>query len=898
MEILAVLLGIAVLVGSLVGFISLFTNGDKEARLKHLENESTRIKARLALLEQNLSDNANVSAAVSTTMQLEVEDVGVTVAEEAIEEVVSSAADTIDDASIDVSSSNQESTVYVNAIQNDVENIPKANVLEKAFSLAKDWLFGGNTLVRSGIVILFIGISFLIKYVAEHSTVPIELRLTGIALFGIALLATGWRLRSQRAEYAWALQGGGVGMLYLTIFAAMKLYHLIPANIAFVLLILVAFLSAAIAVLQSALPLAILGFAGGFLAPIFTATGQGSHVSLFSYYLVLNLAIAFIAYYKSWRSLNVLGFAFTFVIGTLWGAKSYSPEYFSSTEPFLIIHFLLFTLIALLFARRQATKASDYVDATLVFGTPLVAFSLQYALLRDSHFGLAYSALALAIFYMLLAWWVLTRKRDSMQFLGECFLALGAGFATLTLPLALDGRWTSAAWAVEGVALLWVGLKQNRTFPALSGLALQLLGAAAFAYGWGLTGYTEVMQQNMFLGVAFIALAGWACGALINHYRPSQFVWLTNILAIWGWLWWISAGLTAIDDLLSSKLFAHMALAFIAISSVLLPMLAKRLQWFTLAKLSVLLLPAMTLATLYEVFEAHPFANYGALTWFIAFAAYITLLMRQHIIVGWQYRAPLLWIAAIIGGMEWQYQLQQFIPNNSVWYDIGWAVIPMLLIAGVSYWQFSAKNSVFDKHQARTWAWLASLPLMLFVIAWFMLMSLNSDGNAAPLPYLPLLNPLDIALLGALLLSLIWQRYISLYIYPLNKVKPILAGVMAFALLNGILLRSLHHWAGTPFNWSSIFDYPLVQMAFTFMWAITAFILMLLAHKKARRILWIVGAALMGLVVAKIFLLDLAQHGTVERIASFIGAGLMLLVMGYFAPLPPASVYAESKETV
>jgi uncharacterized membrane protein len=66
--------------------------------------------------------------------------------------------------------------------------------------------------------------------------------------------------------------------------------------------------------------------------------------------------------------------------------------------------------------------------------------------------------------------------------------------------------------------------------------------------------------------------------------------------------------------------------------------------------------------------------------------------------------------------------------------------------------------------------------------------------------------------------------------------------------------------------------------------------LMLLAHKKARRILWIVGAALMGVVVAKIFLLDLAQHGTVERIGSFIGAGLMLLVMGYFAPLPPSNV--------
>ena len=60
---------------------------------------------------------------------------------------------------------------------------------------------------------------------------------------------------------------------------------------------------------------------------------------------------------------------------------------------------------------------------------------------------------------------------------------------------------------------------------------------------------------------------------------------------------------------------------------------------------------------------------------------------------------------------------------------------------------------------------------------------------------------------------------------------------------------------------------------------------MLLAHKRGQRSIWIVGAALMGLVVAKLFLLDLSQTGSVERIASFIGAGLMLLVMGYFATI-------------
>ncbi len=897
MEILlGVAFGAAVLIGSLVGFFSLFTKGDKEARLQNLEKKLKDINNRLEGLESNSANSkeefptAAMQTANHVAMSVPIKEAGSI--KEPLEEIMADTAEAINQRA-------DTPTATSKPKHSPIASEP--NMLEKTFSFAKDWLFSGNTLVRSGIILLFIGVSFLIKYVAENSSIPIEFRLTGIALFGAALLVFGWRQRNSRKEYSWALQGGGIGVLYLTIFAAMKLYHLIPAGAAFALLILVAFLSAGIAVLQSALPLAILGFTGGFLAPIFTSTGSGSHVGLFSYYLVLNLAIAFIAYHKSWRSLNVLGFAFTFIIGTIWGAKNYTPEHFATTEPFLIIHFILFTLIAVLYAWRQSAKATDYVDATLVFGTPLVGFSLQYALLRDSHFGLAYSALVLAIFYLALAWWVLTRKRNTMQFLGECFLALGIGFATLTLPLALDGRWTSAAWAVEGVGLLWVGLRQNRTFPMLSGLALQLLGAGAFAFGWGLTGHSEAAHQNMFLGVAFIALAGWACGALLNKYRPKQFVWLTNALAIWGWLWWIGAGLTAIDSLLPSKFFAHASLAFVAISSVLLPHLANRVQWPQLAKLSVLLLPVMAFAVFDEVFVAHPFIRYGLLSWAIAFAAYIILLLREEIVSGALFRAPLLWIAAIILGMEWQYQLTHLVGSAGVWHDIGWVVVPMLLIAGVSYWQFSGNKTLEtenDFSQARVWGWVACAPLMIFVITWFMFMSLNSDGNAMPLPYLPLLNPLDIALIGALLLYLIWQRYISQHDVQLqlSKLTPIVAGIMGFTLLNGVLLRTLHHWVDTPFSWSSIFDYSVVQMSFTFLWAITAFILMLLAHRKSKRVLWIAGAALMGLVVAKIFLLDLAQHGTIERIASFIGAGIMLLVMGYFAPLPPAENKTDDLE--
>src|SRR5690606_11784875 len=54
--------------------------------------------------------------------------------------------------------------------------------------LLSQWLFGGNAMVRIGIVVLFFGVAFLAKYAAEHTTVPIELRLVGVALGAIVML--------------------------------------------------------------------------------------------------------------------------------------------------------------------------------------------------------------------------------------------------------------------------------------------------------------------------------------------------------------------------------------------------------------------------------------------------------------------------------------------------------------------------------------------------------------------------------------------------------------------------------------------------------------------------------------------------------------------------------------
>jgi uncharacterized membrane protein len=62
---------------------------------------------------------------------------------------------------------------------------------------------------------------------------------------------------------------------------------------------------------------------------------------------------------------------------------------------------------------------------------------------------------------------------------------------------------------------------------------------------------------------------------------------------------------------------------------------------------------------------------------------------------------------------------------------------------------------------------------------------------------------------------------------------------------------------------------------------------MVVGAHLVRRAVWLVGAALMVVVVAKLFLVDLGNTGTLARVVSFLGVGLLLLVVGYFAPVPP-----------
>ncbi|MDH5735977.1 MAG: DUF2339 domain-containing protein, partial [Gammaproteobacteria bacterium] len=313
------------------------------------------------------------------------------------------------------------------------------SIIEKLLMFAWSWITDGNVFVRAGIIVLFMGMTFLIRYAIGENLIPIELRLVAVSAVAIALMYWGWCQRESRKTFSLVVQGGGVGLFYLTIFAGFSLYHVIPSGAAFVLLALTVALAAMLAVYQDAKSLALFATVGGFLAPVLTSSGSNNYIGLFSYYAILNLGIFTIAWFRSWKILNLVGFLFTFVISTTWGVLSYKAEYFSTTEPFLILFFLLYIGIGILYARDQAEFYKNYVDSTLIFGTPLLAFGLQCAMVKDYEYGIAISAFSLAFFYILLTNYLWKKYADSLRLLSESFLSLGVVFATLAIPFAIDG---------------------------------------------------------------------------------------------------------------------------------------------------------------------------------------------------------------------------------------------------------------------------------------------------------------------------------------------------------------------------------------------------------------------------------------------------------------------------
>lgn len=769
--------------------------------------------------------------------------------------------------------------------------------LQRLLASALGWITGGNPVLKIGLVVLFFGVAFLLKYAAQRNMLPLELRLGGAALGGIGLLVLGWRLRHKHAGYGLSLEGGGIGILYLVVFAAAKLYGMLPMPLALGLMIgLVAF-SGLLAVLQNAKGLAVFGSAGGFLAPVLMSTGSGSHVMLFSYYALLNSGLLGIAWFKAWRELNLVGFFFTFGLVSLWGISAYTPAHFATTEPFLLLFFVMYCTIAVLFAHRQPLQLRGFIDGPLVFGLPIVASSLQAYLVQNFRYGMALSALGLGLWYIGLARLLWNRFSDGMRVLCEAFLALGVVFASLAIPLGLDPHWTTAAWALEGAAMIWVGVRQKRTGPRIFGLLLQLGAALAFFDHSGWEPHSLLLANRVFLSSALIAIAGLFSSYWFDRLGEQARRWeprLPHILMAWGLIWWYVGGFIDLHEHRHLLQPQPAFLLYAALSTALLAWISQRFTWNRLQSALLLLLPMMLLVYVGQRWDGLWLLGHGGwLAWPLAFALQFMLMHRFE--SQWAPRVRnlshclSLWLLLLVLTHEVA-RLIAYIPGLAqTWNAAAWGLVPTLLLFVLLYQGHRCPWPV-ARHRVLYQGVASDIPVLALLV--WGLASLASSAEPFPLPYIPLLNPLELIELAILLLAALrWQR--CQMVWP-GKGQALLIGLPAFLWLNAIVARTVHFYSSVDYHLDTLFNSPIFQAAIAALWALLALSLTVMGARRAQRHLWFVGAGLLSLVVLKLFVIDLSGAGSIGRIISFLVVGLLMLVIGFFAPLPPKSADESS----
>jgi uncharacterized membrane protein len=360
-----------------------------------------------------------------------------------------------------------------------------------------------------GILAVALAVAFFLKYAFDNNWIGPGGRVAIGLLVGAALYPLSqWVYKRGYEYYSEGLAGLGAGILYLSVWAGWHYYHIFAQSTAFPLMIVITAATVAIAFGRNSQRVAVLALIGGLLTPILVSTGANEEVALFSYLLVLGGGMLVIAWLKTWRWIAPLQFAGTLVYFWGWYAQYYARYELNTT---LLFGTLFFAVFAALPAARCAQEGElAAIDITVVLTNAfqyLVALHLM--LWPQDKWGLTFAVLGIAAAHVVAERLLPNKPTPANRLAHALYAGLGLTFATLAIPIRLEGKWITIAFAVEGALLIWSGLKVSAKALRVAGFVLFAIVAIRLVVLVGETPTPETFLLNeRFLTMA-IAAACW-----------------------------------------------------------------------------------------------------------------------------------------------------------------------------------------------------------------------------------------------------------------------------------------------------------------------------------------------------------------------------------------------------
>lgn len=761
-------------------------------------------------------------------------------------------------------------------------SIPKVSVSEPIPSgwdtivRLYQFLFGNrNPIVVTGVGVLFLGVVFFLSYAVQTGLLsfPIEYRLISTAIFGAGLFGFGYKSFKNRPNFGAAVQGGGVGIIYLVAVFAYQQYHLISSHAC------LAFLSSAIvgtaifASVQRTPSLAILSLIGGFLAPFAASSHSENVVGLLLFYTFLNLGAIFLTLRHSWSSLVQFAFVGSqlalYSIILSWRVLLHED----ALVAFAAIYTVLFVGVPIVESFLKSERLTRIARLGLTWGGSLLGYG-GIALVMQSH---QYVAGETALIYAggaAIIWAYLENVHKQKSQLSISFGYLALLFGAISIPEFYDAVSTASLWAIYACVVA-IAADRAKNEP-LSLIARGLIVLSAALWFIELSSHTQMltpMNEFMIGGLVLwsVCLAVSISEAAKEKFRAHFFTSFGALIATCAFFWecheFVANDVLVQLQILSITLIAavHHVVGLFTSNIIAKPARALPVVTFVL----------MLGASFQSSVQQSPYLiGVVLITLAVSSRIYFDLARREKLYPMFEYAISF----ACLHLLCWK-QIPDLLDLNG---DLA-VTLPAMLAAGLVLITMKGfpllKIPKYERHL------LVTQMFPCFAIFLWMMHSLSLPAQPLGQIYIPFFNILEI---GTILSGFALYQFIQI----LKKsedldVREHFLIVTAFTSIMLFLARMVHHYLGVPYTLEALLSDSSFQAALSITWASISLLIVVLATRKGERKLWFTGISILGAVLFKMFLFDLAQISTLARIGSFIGVGSLMLFIGYISPLPP-----------
>jgi uncharacterized membrane protein len=341
---------------------------------------------------------------------------------------------------------------------------------------------GLNLINKIGIILILLGTATVMKYTYTTWMNNYVKGISGFIL-GILFLGSGeWFNKKNKSLFALGLIGGGIGVLYLSVFSSYFILEILTMTTSMFVSILITLASMALSQRYKSMTIGALSLVGGYLpffSYVFTfgISGNAIYIAM-GYLLILNLLVLGISVVRRWIYIKYLSFVFN--IPCLIYLIDISPDEMISIG-YALVTFVMYLGITLIYPLREKVKFK-IADMVLLGLNTVINCLLVYFLFEEAGYGEFRGIIALTYALIYLGLGQLVHKSSSQEIRAQALFYLTAmTFSILMIPFHFGIEWASLGWLIESVLIITYAVRRDFGRMEMAGWVILLLCAVNFS---------------------------------------------------------------------------------------------------------------------------------------------------------------------------------------------------------------------------------------------------------------------------------------------------------------------------------------------------------------------------------------------------------------------------------